>query len=191
MILPPGRFRLGTRPAFTGSSPAAKTIGIVVVAALRCIGGQAVRNDYVDRTADKLCRHCGQSRQVILSVAGFNDDVPALNETDFRKALAQGHTEAREWHKRGAPEEANHRHSLLLRPRPERPHRRRAANRSNELPPPHSITSSARANSVAGTVMPSTRAVLRLMASSNLVGCKTGRSLGFSPFNMRPLYAPA
>jgi hypothetical protein len=34
VMLPPGRFRLGTRPLFTGSSPAAKTIGSVVVAAL-------------------------------------------------------------------------------------------------------------------------------------------------------------
>ena len=54
---------------------------------LGCLGGQAVHNDYVHRTADKLCRHCGQSRQVIVSVAGFNADVPALNETDLRKEI--------------------------------------------------------------------------------------------------------
>jgi len=35
----------------------------------------------------------------------------------------------------------------------------------------HSITSSARATSVDGTSRPSARAVLRLMASSNFVGC--------------------
>ena len=44
----------------------------------------------------------------------------------------------------------------------------------------HSITSSARASSVGGTSRPSALAVLRLMTSSNLVGClyrKVGRFL--------------
>ena len=51
---------------------------------------------------------------------------------------------------------------------------------------PHSITSSARASSIGGTVRPSAFAVFRLIASSNLVGCITGRSAGFSPLRMRP-----
>ena len=51
----------------------------------------------------------------------------------------------------------------------------------------HSITSSARASSDAGTSSPSDLAVLRLMTSSNLVGCKTGRSAGFSPLRIRPV----
>src|SRR5262245_659251 len=55
-----------------------------------------------------------------------------------------------------------------------------------ELPPPHhSITSSARASSVGGTSRPSALAVLRLIASSYLVGACTGRSAGFSPLRMR------
>jgi hypothetical protein len=43
----------------------------------------------------------------------------------------------------------------------------------NELAPPgdHSITSSARASRVGGTVMPSALAVLRLITSRYLVGC--------------------
>ena len=49
----------------------------------------------------------------------------------------------------------------------------------------HSITSSARASSVCGTVRPSALAVLRLMTSSNLVGACTGRSAGFSPLRTR------
>jgi hypothetical protein len=49
----------------------------------------------------------------------------------------------------------------------------------------YSITSSARASRVGGTVRPSTLAVLRLCASSYLVGFCTGRSAGFSPFRMR------
>jgi hypothetical protein len=63
--------------------------------------------------------------------------------------------------------------------------RRRAAEKRDELPPPHSITSSARANNVCGTVMPSALAVFRLMTVSYLVGACTGRSDGFSPLRMR------
>src|SRR5262249_45100671 len=44
-----------------------------------------------------------------------------------------------------------------------------------------SITSSARASSVGGISRPSALAVLRLMASSNFVGCSIGRSAGFAP----------
>src|ERR1700720_1482127 len=43
------------------------------------------------------------------------------------------------------------------------------------------ITLSALASSDTGTVMPSAFAVLRLMTSSNLLGCSTGISPGFVP----------
>jgi hypothetical protein len=49
----------------------------------------------------------------------------------------------------------------------------------------YSITSSARASNVGDTVRPSALAVLRLIASSYLVGACTGRSAGFSPLRMR------
>src|SRR5262249_55888627 len=52
-------------------------------------------------------------------------------------------------------------------------------------PPHHSITTSARASRLSGTVTPSAFAVLRLMTSSYLVGACTGRSLGFSPLRIR------
>ena len=45
----------------------------------------------------------------------------------------------------------------------------------------YSIVSSAVASSVAGTARPSALAVLRLIASSNLVGACTGRSPGLVP----------
>src|SRR5215831_19852352 len=45
----------------------------------------------------------------------------------------------------------------------------------------HSITSSARASTLAGTLRPSALAVVRLMTRSNLVGCSTGMSAGFAP----------
>src|SRR5215471_15192212 len=60
-----------------------------------------------------------------------------------------------------------------------------------ELPPSHSITSSARVSSEGGTVSPSALAVLRLITSLKLVGCWTGRLLGCSPFRMRDAYTPS
>src|SRR5262249_51867318 len=69
----------------------------------------------------------------------------------------------------------------LLRPRRQRPRRRAAEQRDELAALHHSITLSARASSVAGTSMPSARAVTRLITKSNLVGCSTGRSAGSAP----------
>src|SRR5882762_5097224 len=51
----------------------------------------------------------------------------------------------------------------------------------------HSITSSARASSVGGTSRPRALAVLRLITSSNLLDCTTGKSEGFVPLMTRPV----
>jgi hypothetical protein len=59
------------------------------------------------------------------------------------------------------------------------------AEQRDELAADHSITSSARASSVGGTLRPSALAVLRLRTSPYLVGACTGRSAGFSPLRMR------
>src|SRR5262249_37870405 len=78
---------------------------------------------------------------------------------------------------------------LLLRgesARHERP-RHSAAEQRDELAPPHSITSSAATWRVSGIVSPSALAVLRFIMSSNLVGCMTGKSAGFSPLRIRPV----
>src|SRR5262245_41902334 len=77
----------------------------------------------------------------------------------------------------------NHRHRRLLRTRRrQRPHCCRAAGKQcNELATFHSITSSATASSLSGTVRPSSLAVWALMTSSNLVDCTTGKSTGLVP----------
>jgi hypothetical protein len=49
----------------------------------------------------------------------------------------------------------------------------------------YSITSSAMVITLDGMFRRSVFAVLRLIAGSNLVGCATGRSDGFSPFTTR------
>src|SRR5262249_26067547 len=74
----------------------------------------------------------------------------------------------------------------LLRPSRHRPRDSSAAEQRDHLAPFHSITSSARASSVGGTVKPSMRAVSALMTSSNFDDCTTGRSAGLAPFKIRP-----
>src|SRR6516165_9773164 len=54
---------------------------------------------------------------------------------------------------------------------------------------PHSINSSARASTCGGTVRPSSFAALRLITSSNLVGCSTGRSAGLAPLSILSTYS--
>src|SRR5262245_35385656 len=62
--------------------------------------------------------------------------------------------------------------------------RRRTPEQGDELAPLHSITSSARASSVAGTVMPSALAVFILMTSWKRVRCSTGKSAGWAPLRI-------
>src|SRR5262249_8272537 len=71
----------------------------------------------------------------------------------------------------------------LLRARRERPCNR-AAEQRDELAPLHSITSSARASSVAGTSRPRAFAVFRLIRSSIMVTRSIGRSAGRAPLRI-------
>ncbi len=58
------------------------------------------------------------------------------------------------------------------------------AEKRHELPPPHSITSSARARRVGATAIPRAFAVFKLRTSSNFEGSSTGRSAGFAPLKI-------
>jgi hypothetical protein len=64
-------------------------------------------------------------------------------------------------------------------------HMRVECEQRDELAPLISMTSSASASRLAGMVSPSALAVLRLITSSNLVGCSTGGSAGLSPLRTR------
>src|SRR5262249_24446490 len=69
--------------------------------------------------------------------------------------------------------------------RHQRPRGRPAAEQRDELAAPHhSITSSASVSRLSEMLTPSALAVLRLITSSNLVGCRTGRSAGLAPLRM-------
>src|SRR5262245_60552538 len=96
-----------------------------------------------------------------------NRPVHAQAEDDLRiLTFANGSTQSR---------------ASAARPRRQRPRRRRAAEQRDELAALHSITSLAMASKVFGIARPMALAVLRLMTSSNLVGCTTGKSPAFSP----------
>src|SRR5215813_6365324 len=146
---------------------------------------------------DDVGRECNQFRRVsanALGVARAPADVDAnvatVGPAQLRQRLRERQDAPlryrivhRETHEHTDPP-----HPLrLLRARRERPRGRRAAQQGDERASFHSITSSARPDSGSGTVMPSALAVLRLMISSTLVTCWTGRSAGFSPLRMRPV----
>src|SRR5262249_44544802 len=150
--------------------------------------GAANRGDHRHLTAHKVSR---QRRQLIVlpqREAVLERDVFSLDKARLLQALAargQGDSVGRRFDREIA---ANRDRALLLTARCERPRCHRAAEQRDELAAgAHSITSSAIASSVGGTSRPSALAVLRLMASSKLVGCNTGNSAGLVPRRIRPV----
>src|SRR5215831_4518950 len=140
-----------------------------------------MRSDHRHLTAYQIGCEVGQSVGLVLRPAILDRHILALDVAGFTKALAECGQISCTIDRRRAAEEPDHRHRRLLRARCERPRRRRAADERDELPPLHSITSSARASSDGGTARPRAFAVVRLMTRSNLVGCSTGMSPGFAP----------
>ena len=187
VTLPPGRFEAGDKSVPTGSPPVAKTIGIVVVAALaasaegvpatrqsRSPDGEPDRPPTPAIDRNRPFRPAIFDRYVLaLDIAGFFQALTERTQATSATYQAIGH--------RGTRPPASP--AAARAPRAATPPPRRRA--AYELAPPHSITSSVRASSVIGGSKPSALAVFRLITSSNLVGCCTGRSAGFSPFRMR------
>src|SRR5262249_6221816 len=131
------------------------------------------------------CQH-RQATQIVLGPAEFDRNILPFDIADFLQALPEGGHHRRVGPRRTATQKPHHwHHRLLLRARRERPHCRRAAEERDEVAAGHSITWSARASRLSGTVRPRALAVLRLITSSYLVGACTGRSAGFSPLRMR------
>ena len=118
-------------------------------------------DDHVHLTADQLGRQRRQSITSAIRPAEFDGDVLALDKAGFMQAPAKGGDIGREPVGRLAVEEAYDRHRPLLRACGEGPDRwrGRAAEKCDELPPSHSITSSARSRIDCGMMMPSALAV--------------------------------
>jgi hypothetical protein len=119
---------------------------------------RGIADDHRRLPADQIRYQSRQPIGMIFRRAGFDGDVPALDEARFLEALAERGNEVQGVGQRRASEESDNGHRRLLCPRHQRP-RRRATHQRDEGAPFHSITSSAVARSDAGTVRPSMSAV--------------------------------
>jgi hypothetical protein len=133
----------------------------------------------------KMVKEVMRRRMHTLRPPVFDRQITALDIAGLAQALAKCAQALRV--ARLVADITEDRQRQLLRARRNRPSRR-ATEKLDELAPAHhSMTSSAVASKFGGTVRPSAFAVPRLMASSNLVACSTGRSAGLAPLRMVPV----
>src|SRR5262245_25674595 len=140
-----------------------------------------------ERLADLMARALWPSSGISFGPTIFDEDIFAFMIPGLAQALMKSLQETNESLSWCAVQESDNRDCRWLRPRCHRPRSRRAAEQRDELAALHSITSSARTRIDVGTSRPSALAVLRLMISSTLVACWTGKSAGFSPLRIRPV----
>src|SRR5262249_50922842 len=146
----------------------------------------------VDLEPDELGCDLAETLSASLRPAILDCDGTPLDPSELAQSLHKSAGEVSPTCGGAYSQEANGRQpAALLRARRERPCCRAAEQRSDELAPLHSITSSARASTVAGMSRPNAFPVLRLTTSSYFVGACTGRSAGFSPLRMRSTYPAA
>ena len=145
----------------------------------------AEAGDHGDLPSNQIGCQLRQPIEVTLGPAIYDRDVVALDIARLLQALVKCAQAVRVRVGRSCGRGNRSPASPAAARAPRAATRRRAAEQRDELAPPHSITSSARASSDGGTSRPSALAVLRLMTNSNLVGACTGKSAGFSPLRMR------
>src|SRR5262249_21022565 len=151
-------------------------------------------DDDIDLEPDELGRDLSETLGASLRPAILDRNGPILDPAEFAQPLHKCGDPRALRRRRGRAQEPNGRQlSRLLRGRRERPRSCRTAQQGDELAAfhLHSITSSAVCRNGSGMVRPSVFAVLRLMTSSYLVGCWTGRSLAFAPLRIRSTYPAA
>src|SRR5262249_2610637 len=140
--------------------------------------------------ADKLFGEGRDTLGIPSAPAVIDLKVPPVHPAQFAQPLMQRRSHRLRFHiaLTDVRKHAEAAHLLaLLRARDNRPRRRAAEQRDDLAAPDHSITSSASASSIGGMSRPRVMAVCRLMMNSNLVGCATGSSFGFSPLRTRPV----
>ena len=152
VALPPGRARLSTKPAPTGSRSTANTIGTVRVA---CSNGPTAEPPTARMTSGASATNSAAYLRVRSASPApqrvVDPHVAAVGPAQLLQPLQERRDAGLRFRiVRGAVHEhADAPHALaLLRARRERPRGRRAAEQRDELAPLHSITSSARASSV-------------------------------------------
>src|SRR6516164_9253806 len=164
-------------------------MGIVEVAALAASaeGGPPAAISTATCSGDEFGGEVTQLLIATFRPPKRDHQILSLDKSGFAQPVAERGDETCGFSGRAGAKKPDHRHGRLLRARRQRPCRRAAAEQRDELAPlHHSITSSTRARMVAGTSSPSALAVARLMTSSNLVDCCTGRLAGFSPLRIWP-----
>src|SRR5215470_1072797 len=112
------------------------------------------RKDNGDLTANQVVGQDTQSIRAILRPAIFDGQVPALRVAGAGQTVMNRRNKIARQIERSHVKITDHRYLWTLRPRHGRPSYR-AAEPRNELPPLHSITSSASVSSDGGTVRPS------------------------------------
>src|SRR6516162_401043 len=190
VALPPGRAKLSTKPAPTGSG----TITNTIVHAARDLQHRrrpriAGDEDDIRRERDQFRRISAKTIGLAASPAGLDVHIAPDRPTRLLQALQKCPMARLSERIVGSrvSEHTDAPHPLLLRARRQRPRGRGAAEQRDEIATFHSSNPSARASTVSGTVRPSVLAVFRLTTSSNLVGCCTGKSDGFSPRKIRSM----
>src|SRR5829696_5973279 len=151
------------------------------------------REQDVDLSLDQLARQGRQPVKLTLGLAVDERHGLSLAEALLAERAAKGIERRTDTSRR-----TEHADVRLARPRlrervvwPQVDGRRDTGSSCDDLPLPHSITSSGRARRVGEIVRSSALAVLRLMIIWNLVGCVIGRSPGRAPFRMRSTYSAA
>src|SRR5258708_9178800 len=124
-------------------------------------GGVPESRDHSHPLRDEFRREGRQAVYLAVGIADIEDDVTAFGITERLHVGAQRFREGSTGLARENQKNTEDRHRLLLRARRNRPGRCRAAKQDDELAASHSITSSASASTLSGTVRPSALAVLR------------------------------
>src|SRR5262249_855202 len=152
---------------------------------LYCRRSIVIRDNEIDLEAQKLSHELGNAVGATCRPAILDRNGSILDPAEVVQSRCKS---CRPWppgRRVGAHKTDRRQLARLLRARRERPRGHAAEQRDERAAVHHSITSSARPRSIGGTSRPSAFAVLRLITSSYLVGCCTGKSAGFVPRRMR------
>src|SRR5262249_25409753 len=91
VIFPPGRARLGTSPARTGSPIEIMTIGIVIVACLAAkLAGRGVGRNNVHWATYERCRGLSQPLPPPVTIRIVEGDVGALEVAEIAQSVPEG-----------------------------------------------------------------------------------------------------
>ena len=138
---------------------------------LRGLNEAGYSDNHPHTAADQVGCKLRESIVLPFRPAIFDGDILAFAEAGLAQTLKEHPQALAGYPLRSAAEIPDHWHRRLLRAHRERPCRRATEKRDESASPNHSITSSARAISVRGRLMPKAFAVLRLMINCTLLAC--------------------